>query len=64
MVTLTSTTAERFGEISTSLRRRGRPIPSNDIWIAAQTIEAGSELLSSDPHFGFIEGALLDLVSC
>jgi tRNA(fMet)-specific endonuclease VapC len=55
-VTLTLETAEHFGKISTSLRRRGRPIPTNDIWIAAQAVETGSDLLSSDSHFGEIEG--------
>jgi tRNA(fMet)-specific endonuclease VapC len=56
VVTLTPTTAERFGEIFTSLRRKGRPIPTNDIWIAAQAIETDCGLLSSDPHFEAIEG--------
>lgn len=56
VVTLTSVTADHFGKISTSLRRKGRPIPTNDIWIAAQAMESGSELISSDPHFEAIEG--------
>jgi tRNA(fMet)-specific endonuclease VapC len=55
VVTLTLTTAERFGEIFASLRKRGKPIPTNDIWIAAQAIENGADLLSSDPHFRAIE---------
>jgi predicted nucleic acid-binding protein len=49
-------TAELFGELFASLRKRGKPIPTNDIWIAAQAIERNSSLLSSDPHFGFVEG--------
>ena len=55
VVTLTFTTAERFGEIFTRLRRRGKPIPTNDIWIAAQAIEHESDLLSADSHFQFVE---------
>jgi tRNA(fMet)-specific endonuclease VapC len=55
ILTLTFTTAERFGEIFASLRRRGKPIPTNDIWIAAQAIESKSDLLSSDAHFKFVE---------
>jgi tRNA(fMet)-specific endonuclease VapC len=55
VVTLTLRTAERFGEIFASLRRRGKPIPTNDIWNAAQAIENDADLLSSDPHFGYIE---------
>jgi len=56
IVTLTPVTSERFGLISANLRRKGKPIPTNDIWIAAQTIETQSDLISSDPHFGFVEG--------
>lgn len=55
VVTLTLNTAELFGEIFAGLRKRGKPIPTNDIWIAAQAIENDSSLLSSDPHFGFVE---------
>lgn len=55
LVTLSLATAERFGEIFASLRKRGKPIPTNDIWIAAQAMENESELLSADPHFGYIE---------
>jgi tRNA(fMet)-specific endonuclease VapC len=50
------TTADRYGRISTGLRDKGRPIPTNDIWIAAQAMETGAELLSSDAHFGEIDG--------
>src|SRR5262249_14296723 len=55
LVTLTLTTAERFGEIFAKLRKRGKPIPTNDIWIAAQAMENDADLLSSDPHFEHIE---------
>ncbi len=50
------TTADRFGRIASSLRRRGTPLPSNDIWIAAHAMESGAELLSFDRHFQCIEG--------
>ena len=30
-----ATTARLYGEIKASLRSKGRPIPENDIWIAA-----------------------------
>ena len=49
-------TADRFGLVAAALRRRGTPIPSNDIWIAAQALESGAVLLSYDPHFGDIDG--------
>jgi tRNA(fMet)-specific endonuclease VapC len=43
--------AEIFGEIVEDLRRRGRPIPVNDIWIAATCARAGATLLTWDAHF-------------
>jgi predicted nucleic acid-binding protein len=56
LLPVTLVTADRFGRIATSLRRKGRPIPSNDIWIAAHTMESGSELLSFDKHFEEVDG--------
>lgn len=35
-------TAEIFGKLVADLRRRGRPIPVNDIWIAATCARAGA----------------------
>ena len=56
LVPVTLTTADRFGRIAAILRAKGRPIPSNDIWIAAHTMETGADLLSFDNHFQEIEG--------
>lgn len=49
-------TAEHFGLVAAQLRRRGTPIPSNDIWIAAHAMETGAELISFDAHFAQVEG--------
>ena len=49
-------TAEYYGEIASSLRALGRPIPSNDMWIAAQALETNSELVTADSDFEFING--------
>jgi tRNA(fMet)-specific endonuclease VapC len=53
--------AEVFGEIMEDLRRKGRPIPVNDIWIAATSFCAGATLLTWDAHFTIIPrvGALV-----
>ena len=56
LVSVTLTTADRFARIAAALRAKGRPIPTNDIWIAAHAMEAGAELLSFDAHFGAIDG--------
>ena len=49
-------TADRFGRIAAALRKKGRPIPTNDVWIAAHALESGAELISYDRHFEFIDG--------
>lgn len=49
-------TAERYARIGLDLARGGSPIPSNDVWIAAQAMEHGAELVTSDRHFERIPG--------
>lgn len=53
-------TADLFGEIAASLRKAGTPIPTSDIWIAAQAKEADASLLSADRHFLQVDG--IDLI--
>ena len=55
-VPVTLVTADRFARIAAALRRKGRPLPTNDVWIAAHTLETGADLLSYDRHFGEIDG--------
>jgi tRNA(fMet)-specific endonuclease VapC len=56
VVPVTMTTADRFARIAAALRAKGKPIPTNDIWIAAQAMESGADLLSFDEHFSAIDG--------
>lgn len=56
VVPIGEVTADRYSRIASGLRKQGRPIPTNDIWIAATSMEFGSELLSFDAHFGHIDG--------
>lgn len=53
---VTRVTADRFSRIAASLRRKGRPIPTNDVWIAAHAMESGADLVSFDRHFAEIDG--------
>lgn len=55
---LTSDTANFYSQIYSSLRSKGKPIPSNDMWIAAQTLEHGCVLCTHDKHFKAIEGLI------
>jgi len=56
LLPVTLVTADRFGRIAASLRRKGRPLPVNDIWIAAHAMETGADLLSFDRHFDEVDG--------
>jgi len=48
-------TARRYGEIKNALRLKGRPIPENDIWIAAIAFQHDLTLVTRDEHFDEIE---------
>lgn len=56
LLPVTLVTSDRFGRIAASLRRKGWPLPTNDIWIAAHAMESGAELLSFDGHFDQVDG--------
>jgi tRNA(fMet)-specific endonuclease VapC len=45
-----------FGQIVVELWRLSRPIPTNDMWIAAACWNAGATLLTFDRHFAAIPG--------
>ncbi len=49
-------TARHYGQIKSKLRERGRPIPENDIWIAAVAIQHRFVLATRDEHFDEVEG--------
>ena len=53
---VTRETARRYGLLFYELRRAGMPIPTNDIWIAALTMESGAHLLTFDGDFARING--------
>ncbi len=44
-------TARWYGKIKNSLRKKGCPIPENDIWIAAIAFQQDLILVSRDEHF-------------
>lgn len=51
LVSIAEETAERYAVIYASLRAMGRPIPTNDLWIAASAMEHGTELVTLDRDF-------------
>ena len=48
---VTEETALRYAEVDVYLRKKGRPIPRNDVWIAAVALEHGLQLLTLDVRF-------------
>lgn len=52
-------TAREYGRIKKELLLKGRPIPTNDIWLAAVARQHALRLVSSDKHFTCVDG--LDL---
>jgi len=53
------TTADLYGQIKASLARQGTPIPQNDIWIAALSLEHQFPLATRDAHFLKVSGLIV-----
>lgn len=51
-------TADELGRVANELRRKGRPIPANDMWIAAQARQYGLTLVTRDAHFQHVDGLM------
>jgi tRNA(fMet)-specific endonuclease VapC len=56
MLPITAHTADSYALVYAGLRRKGQPIPTNDLWIAASALEHGAALLTRDSHFAHIDG--------
>jgi tRNA(fMet)-specific endonuclease VapC len=56
VVPVTAQTADNYALIYSALRRKGQPIPTNDLWIGASALEHGAALLTRDAHFTHIDG--------
>lgn len=56
VVPSTAATADLYALVYAALRRKGHPIPTNDLWIAASSLEYGAALLTLDAHFQYIDG--------
>lgn len=48
-------TADVYGQVKQGLRAKGRPIPENDIWIAALAIQYDLILVTNDAHFDVVD---------
>ncbi len=52
----TASVARHYGRVFAALKRAGTPLPVNDIWIAATTLDCGGTLLTFDRDFQRISG--------
>ena len=50
-VPITDRTADIYAKVYQALRKKGTPIPQNDMWIAASALEHGADLATRDEHF-------------
>lgn len=49
-------TTHSYAAIGMELKKKGKPIPANDLWIAALCRQYSLPLLSRDRHFDFVSG--------
>ena len=52
-------TARTYAALRMTLKSKGKPIPENDIWIAAICVQHSIPLASSDGHFVEVPGLTL-----
>jgi tRNA(fMet)-specific endonuclease VapC len=55
-------TAKAYADVKFDLRKKGRPIPENDVWIASIARQHDLTLLTRDVHFREIENLNVELV--
>ena len=53
---ITLVTAEVYARLRLDLKKKGKPIPENDLWIAATALALDATLVSRDSDFQAVEG--------
>ena len=56
IVPINEETSRHYAEVRAELKQTGRPIPSNDLWIAALCRQHRLPLMSQDAHFDYVKG--------
>jgi len=49
-------TTHSYSTVGLELKRKGKPIPTNDLWIAALCLQHSLPLVSRDKHFDLVAG--------
>ena len=53
-------TARRYADLRLTLKLAGRPIPENDVWIAATCLRYSLTLVADDIHFSACPGLVVE----
>src|ERR1700677_4535637 len=56
IVTITDKTTQIYADVYLKLRQKGKPIGTNDMWIAAISVELDVSLLTTDTDFAYVPG--------
>ncbi|MDP2168471.1 MAG: type II toxin-antitoxin system VapC family toxin [Thermodesulfovibrionales bacterium] len=56
-----SDTAKKYGGIKNRLKKKGQPIPENDIWVAAIATQNALTLVTRDAHFNAVEDLKVEM---
>jgi predicted nucleic acid-binding protein len=51
---ITLDVARKFAQVDAKLRKKGKPIPINDVWVAALALVRKAVLVTNDEHFKHI----------
>ncbi len=60
VISMDRETAVYYSQTRIALRRKGRPIPENDIWIAAQCLEQDWRLVTDDSDFHYVDRLIIE----
>ncbi len=60
VVSLGRETATMYAQTRLALKRKGRPIPMNDVWIATRCLEHGWALVTDDTDFDYVDGLIVE----
>lgn len=55
LLPIDQTTAKYYAIVYKQLKSKGRPIPTNDMWIAASALQYGLALFTYDKHFSHLD---------
>lgn len=59
LIQMDEETAEFYARVYWDLKRKGKPVPTNDLWVAASAMRHGLALFTYDEHFDSIDGLIL-----